>query len=97
MENAVYLHLLRNNYKVYVGKSGEKEIDFMAERHGERVYVRVVYQLSDDTVIQREFGNLAEIPDNYPKYVVTMDAIQPRNTFRGIIQLSLRSFLNSHP
>ena len=93
MENAVYLHLLRNNYKVYVGKSGQKEIDFMAEKNGERVYVQVAYQLVDDIVIQREFGNLVEIPDNYPKYVVTMDAIQPRNTFKGVIQVSLRSFL----
>jgi hypothetical protein len=93
MENAVYLHLLRNNYKVYVGKSGEKEIDFMAEKNGERLYVQVTYQLVDEIVIQREFGNLVEIPDNYPKYVVTMDAIQPRNTFKGIIQVSLRNFL----
>jgi uncharacterized protein len=93
MENAVYLHLLRNNYKVYVGKSGDKEIDFMAEKNGERVYVQVAYQLTDDAVIKREFGNLADIPDNYPKWVVTMDEIQPRNTFKGIRQESLKNFL----
>ena len=93
MENAVYLHLLRNNYKVFVGKSGEKEIDFMAERNGERVYVQVAYQLTDENVIQREFGNLADIPDNYPKYVVTLDEIQPRNTYKGIRQLNLEPFL----
>lgn len=93
MENAVYLHLLRNSYRVYVGKSAEKEIDFAAEKNGERLYVHVVYQLNDDAVIQREFGNLVDIPDNYPKYVVTMDAIQPRNTYKGIRQIGLREFL----
>ena len=93
MENAVYLHLLRNRYRVFVGKSGDKEIDFMAEKDGERVYVQVAYQLGDDNIIKREFGNLADIPDNYPKYVVTMDEIQPRNTYKGIRQLNLRTFL----
>jgi hypothetical protein len=93
MENAVYLHLLRNNYKVFVGKSGDKEIDFMAEKNGERLYVQVAYQLGNENIIQREFGNLVDIPDNYPKYVVTMDEIQPRNTFKGIRQVHLRNFL----
>lgn len=93
MENAVYLHLLRNRYTVYVGKSGEKEIDFMGEKNGEKLYVQVVYQLGDDNVIKREFGNLAEIPDNYPKYVVTMDEVPVRNTYKGIRQVHLRDFL----
>lgn len=93
MENAVYLHLLRNRYIVYVGKSGDKEIDFMAEKNGERVYVQVAYQLGDDSIIKREFGNLADIPDNYPKYVVTMDEIQSRNTYKGIRQVNLKDFL----
>jgi predicted AAA+ superfamily ATPase len=93
MENAVYLHLLRNRYTVYVGKSGDKEIDFMAEKNGERVYVQVAYQLGDENTIKREFGNLADISDNYPKYVVTMDDIQSRNTFKGIRQINLKEFL----
>jgi uncharacterized protein len=93
MENAVYLHLLRNRYIVYVGKSGDKEIDFMAEKNGERLYVQVAYQLGDDNIIKREFGNLAKIPDNYPKYVVTMDEIQARNTYKGIRQVHLKDFL----
>jgi len=93
MENAVYLHLRRNNYKVFVGKSGDKEIDFMAEKNGERLYVQVAYQLGNENIIQREFGNLVDIPDNYPKYVVTMDEIQPGNTFKGIRQVHLRNFL----
>lgn len=93
MENAVYLHLLRNRYTVYVGKSGNKEIDFMAEKNGERLYVQVAYQLGDENIIQREFGNLADIPDNYPKYVVTMDEIQSKNTYKGIRQINLKEFL----
>jgi len=93
MENAVYLHLIRNGYKAYVGRSGEKEIDFMAERNGERIYVQVAYRLTDENVIKREFGNLVEIPDNYPKYVVTMDDVQSRNTYKGVMQTNLRSFL----
>jgi predicted AAA+ superfamily ATPase len=93
MENAVYLHLLRSGHKVYVGKSGDKEIDFMAEKNGERIYVQVAYQLGDENTIRREFGNLMDIPDNYPKYVVTMDEIQPRNTYKGIQQIHLKEFL----
>ena len=89
MDNAVYLHLLRNSYKVYVGKSGDKEIDFMAEKNGERIYVKVSYQLGDDNIIEREFGNLANIPENYPKYVVTMDEIQSKNTYKSIRHLNL--------
>jgi predicted AAA+ superfamily ATPase len=97
MENAVYLHLRRNMDSVYVGKSGDKEIDFMAEKNGERLYVQVTYQLGDENIIHREFGNLAAIPDNYPKYVVTMDEIQPRNTYKGIRQVNLKEFLATTP
>ncbi|MCE7043970.1 ATP-binding protein [Dyadobacter sp. CY312] len=93
MENSVYLHLLRNGYKVYVGKSGEQEIDFMAEKNGEKLYVQVAYLLTDEKTVQREFGNLVSISDNYPKYVVTMDDFKPSNTFKGIKQLHLREFL----
>ena len=94
MENAVYLHLLRNGYRVFVGKSADKEIDFMGEKNGERVYLQVAYQLTDDKVIQREFENLVTIPDNYPKYVITMDEIQPLNTYKGIRQINLEFFLS---
>lgn len=93
MENVVYMHLLRNGFRVFVGKSGEQEIDFMAERHGERIYVQVCYLLIDEKTIKREFGNLTAIEDNYPKYVVSMDPIMPPNTYKGIRQVSLRTFL----
>ncbi|HUB62125.1 MAG TPA: hypothetical protein VL978_15525 [Puia sp.] len=93
MENAVYLHLLRNGYRVFVGKSGDKEIDFMGEKNGERIYIQVAYQLADDKTIQREFGNFIDIPDQYPKYMVTMDEIMLRNSYKGIRQLHLETFL----
>lgn len=93
MENAVYLHLLRSGYRVFVGKAGEKEIDFLAEKDGERIYVQVTYLLVDDSTVAREFGNLTAIRDNYPKYVVSMDEFKPRGTFKGIRQMHLREFL----
>lgn len=93
MENAVCIDLLRSGYEVYVGKYGNKEIDFIASKSDHWIYIQVTYMLSDDTTIQREFGNLLEIPDNYPKYVVTMDEMQSGGNYQGIKQISLRDFL----
>lgn len=95
MENAVYLELKRNNFNVFVGKIGDKEIDFMAERNGERIYLQVTYMLFDQKTIDREFGNLMSIDDNYPKYVVTMDEISAGSDFKGIRQIHLREFLTN--
>lgn len=94
MENVVYLHLKRNNYNVFVGKIGDKEIDFMAERNGERIYYQVTYMLVDQKTIDREFGNLMAINDNYPKCVITMDEISSGSGLKGIRQLHLRDFLS---
>ncbi|MDR7132707.1 putative AAA+ superfamily ATPase [Algoriphagus sp. 4150] len=93
MENAVYMQLLRNGFRVFVGKFQDKEIDFIGEKNGERLYVQVCYALFDEVTIQREFGNLMNVADNYPKYVITMDMIKPLNTFKGIQQMPLRDFL----
>lgn len=93
MENAVYLHLLRKGYRVFVGKDGDQEIDFMAEKDGERLYVQVTYLMENESTIQREFGNLLAVADNYPKYVVSMDELKAPNTYKGIEQLHLREFL----
>ena len=92
LENVVYLQLLISGYDVSVGKLGEKEIDFVAEKNGEKKYFQVAYLLSDKTTIEREFGNLLKIKDNYPKYVISMDKIQG-NTYEGIQQISLHEFL----
>ncbi len=93
LENAVYMHLLQNGYSVYVGKMGDKEIDFVAEKDGEKLYIQVAYLLADEKIIQREFGNLEEISDNYPKLVVSMDELAPPHSYKGIKRLHLREFL----
>ncbi len=71
LENIVFLELKRRGYDVYIGKSGAREIDFVAIRRDERLYVQVCVQLPADS--DREVGNLMEIRDHYPKYVVTLD------------------------
>ena len=71
IENIVYLELKRRGYDVYIGKNDTKEIDFVATRRDERVYVQVCVQLPEAS--DREVGNLMEIRDHYPKYVVTLN------------------------
>ncbi len=93
MENAVCIDLLRAGYQVYVGKNGNKEIDFIACKGTQRIYVQVAYLLPDESTAQREFGNLLEIPDNYPKYVVTMDEMASGGNYQGVRQVHLREFL----
>lgn len=95
IENAVYIQLLRLGYQVYTGKDGEREIDFIGEKDGERIYVQACYLLADEKTVEREFGNLMLIEDNYPKYVVTLDPFSPHTTYKGIRQLHLREFLKS--
>lgn len=95
LENAVYNHLIICGYDVKVGKiGGSREIDFIAEKNGEKRYVQVALNVSDETTFEREFGNLAAIPDNYLKQVVTLRDSSP-NTLRGISLLSLRQFLQT--
>ncbi len=91
LENIVYMELIRRGYTVSIGKNSQMEVDFVAERGSGRFYVQVAYLLADDTTIKREFGALESIPDNFPKYVVTMDEInQSRN---GIKHVNIRKFL----
>ena len=73
LENIVYLELLRRNYKVTVGRTGDKEIDFVCDKGGEKLYVQVAYLLASDETVAREFGAYDNIRDNYPKYVVSLD------------------------
>lgn len=73
LENAVYNELLCRGYEVYVGKTRRGEVDFLAVRDRERVYYQVAYYLSDETVVEREFGAFREISDNYKKVVLSMD------------------------
>ena len=71
MENIVYLELKRRSYDVYIGKNDTKKIDFVAMRRDERIYVQVCVQIPEAS--DREVGNLMEIRDHYPKYVVTLN------------------------
>lgn len=95
MENAVYLHLKNLGYKVSVGTLPNGEIDFVAEKGGKPVYVQVAYLLTEESTIKREFGNLMQIQDNYPKYVVSMDAISKPKDYEGITHMPLRLFLQT--
>jgi predicted AAA+ superfamily ATPase len=75
LENIVFLELCRRGYQVHVGKLGEREVDFVADRDGEREYFQVAYHLLDSKTIDREFSVLETIPDNFPKTVLTLDRI----------------------
>ena len=95
LENIVFLELLRRGYTVTVGKSGALEVDFIAEQRGERVYIQVCYLLAAPETVQREFGVYDTIPDNFPKYVVSMDELDlSRN---GIHHKNIRDFLLMEP
>ena len=94
MENVVYNHLLFRGYQVQVGNLGSLEIDFVAQRAGEKLYVQVALSINERQTMEREFGNLKKINDNFPKMVITLDAFQG-NTNEGIQAVDLRSFLLS--
>lgn len=91
LENIVYLELRRRGYDVYVGKLDTQEIDFACEKQGKMIYIQVAYLLADQKTQEREFGNLLKIPDNYPKYVVSMDEVDMSQ--KGIIHLNIKDFL----
>ncbi len=92
LENVVFNHLLMLGYEISVGISGDKEIDFVCSKPGKKLYVQVAYLLSDPKVMEREFGNLAALKDNYPKLVISLDDYAPNNV-QGIKHLHLRKFL----
>jgi len=93
LENLVYHHLKVMHYEVFVGKLGDKEIDFVAERNGKKHYIQVAYVIPDEKTHQREFGNLLSIEDNCSKLVVSMDALAGGD-FKGIEHWSLLKFLS---
>lgn len=93
IENAVYLHLKNIGYKLNVGTLPSGEIDFVAEKGGNLIYLQVAYLIADDKTLEREFGNLLKIRDNYPKYVISMNPmIHPQN-YEGVRHFTLRQFL----
>ena len=91
LENIVAVDLVRRGYSVTVGIVGAKEVDFVAEKGGEKMYVQVAYLMPTDEIREREFSALELIPDNYPKYVLSMDEIDfSRN---GIRHCRIEDFL----
>lgn len=95
MENIVWNHLRRQGFTVTVGILRAGEIDFVATKPNKQIYIQVTYLLASDETIKREFGNLAAIKDNYPKYVVSMDPVSGElPEYPGIRHLNLREFLN---
>lgn len=94
IENIVYQHLINIGYNVTVGQLQAGEIDFVCTRKaGTKRYIQVAYLIADDAKREREFGNLRNIKDNYPKYVVSMTPLVTRNDDNGITHLHLRNFL----
>lgn len=92
LENLVFLELKRRGYQIYIGKSGNKEVDFIAEKENKKMYVQVAYLLSSPETIEREFSVLRSIKDNHPKYVISMDKIFPYD-LEGIQRINLIDFL----
>ena len=91
LENIVYMELIRRGYEVYIGKVEQQEVDFVARTGAEKCYVQVTYLLASEETVEREFSVLEKIPDNYPKYVVSMDEIERGRN--GIKHMNIRRFL----
>jgi predicted AAA+ superfamily ATPase len=96
LENLVFLELKRRGYKVFVGKYDQREIDFIAEKKTQRIYLQVAYKMESQETISREFSPLREIKDHYPKYVLTLDDFFKDN-IEGIRHVHIRDFLLSEP
>lgn len=92
LENIVFHHLKIAGFDIKIGGLNTQEIDFVADKNGERIYVQVALTIENEQTIEREFGNLLKINDNYPKYVVTLDEFDG-NSYHGIQAMSLRAFI----
>lgn len=91
VETICYNELIARGYQVYIGKTYKGEVDFIATKGEEKIYIQAAYLLSDEKVIEREFGAYDGIEDNYPKYVISMDRVpMSRN---GVIHMRLVDFL----
>lgn len=94
LENVVYLELCRRGYTVHIGKTGDGEIDFVASRQNEKLYVQVTQEIKSERTEKREYDRLLEIRDNYPKYVLRMDEFAGGN-YEGIKTMHVADFLLS--
>ncbi|MBO5008108.1 MAG: ATP-binding protein [Clostridia bacterium] len=94
LENIVYLELCRRGYSVNIGKTGNGEIDFIAEKQGNKIYVQVTKEIKTEETEKREYDRLLEIRDNYPKYLLTTDSFAGGN-YEGIKTMHIADFLLS--
>lgn len=92
LENVVYLELLRRGYKVYVGKVDNAEVDFIAVKQGNKLYIQVAQEIGSPETERREYGRLLDIRDNYPKYVLRTDVFAGGN-YEGIKTMHIADFL----
>lgn len=94
LENVVCLELCRRGYTVHIGKMGDAEVDFVATRRNEKIYVQVTRRLDSEKTEKRKYEPLLEIRDNYPKYVLRTDEFAGGN-YQGIITMQVADFLLS--
>ena len=94
LENVVYLELCRRGYSVNIGKASNGEIDFIAEKQGDKIYVQVTKKIKSEETEKREYDRLLEIRDNYPKYLLTTDSFAGGN-YEGIKTMHISDFLLS--
>jgi predicted AAA+ superfamily ATPase len=92
LENIVYSELVRRGYRVFIGKLGALEVDFIAESSQNRIYVQVAYKIESEETLEREFAPLLAIKDSHPKFVVTIDS-HYQDTIKGIRHIGLLQFL----
>ena len=95
LENIVFIELLRRSYKVFIGKIDEYEIDFVAEKNGEKLYIQVAYLLASEEIKMREtrpFMRLLSLGDNFPKLILSMDELPPSNE-NGIVRKNIRQWI----
>ena len=94
LENVVYLELLRRGYDVCIGKLEGYEVDFIATKQDEKIYVQVSMEIGSESTREREYGRLLEIDDNYPKYVL-LNSEYAGGNYRGIKTVHIADFLLS--
>jgi len=94
LENMVFMEMLRFGYKINIGRIGNEEIDFVCRKGNEKVYIQVAYLLSSEKTINREFGVLKKVPDNFPKFVISTDKFDFSRD--GIKHLNIIDFLKDH-
>lgn len=95
LENLVFMHLKISDYDVKIGKLGNREINFVAEKNGKTTYIQVAYLIASEEIREREFGNLLKIKDNYRKIVVSMDDI-PSKEYKGVEHIYIVDFLSKY-